>query len=108
MTELAITDNIDKSLDKVFKYIIRDIVDFYYSPINPNECPEFSNQVRNAMNVMAMNLALCFQNLDKVELGVMSSFAISNTFIVHLVCIYSCCLYLICHLDINKLIIIII
>ncbi|RGB24421.1 PXA domain-containing protein [Rhizophagus diaphanus] len=84
MTELAITANIDNSLDKVFKYIIRDIVDFYYSPINPNECPEFSNQVRNAMNVMAMNLSLCFQNLDKVELGVMSSFAISNTFIVHL------------------------
>ncbi|GBC06350.1 hypothetical protein RclHR1_06790004 [Rhizophagus clarus] len=84
MTELAITTNIDKSLDKMFNYITRDIVDFYYSPINPNKCPDFSNQVRNAMNAMAMNLALCFQNLDKVELGIMSSFAISNTFIVHL------------------------
>ncbi|RIA93058.1 PXA domain-containing protein [Glomus cerebriforme] len=84
LTELAITTNIDKTLDKMFKYITRDIVDFYYDPINPNKDPEFSIQVRNAMNVMAMNLALCFQNLDKVELGIMSSFAIANTFIVHL------------------------
>jgi hypothetical protein len=87
LTELAITPKIDKALDKTFKYIIRDIVDFYYDPINPNNDPEFSIHVRDAMNVMAMNLALCFQNLDKVELGIMSSFAVSNTFIVHLVCI---------------------
>ena len=72
---------------KDYKYIIRDIIDFYYDPMNPNKDPEFSIQVGNAMNVMAMNLALCFRNLDKVELGIMSSFAISNTFIVHLVCI---------------------
>ena len=54
--------------------------------MNPNKDTEFSIQVQNAMNAMAMNLALCFQNLDKVELSIMSSFAISNTFIVHLVC----------------------
>ncbi len=85
-TELAITPKIDKALNKVFKYIIRDIIDFYYDPMNPNKDTEFSIQVQNAMNAMAMNLALCFQNLDKVELSIMSSFAISNTFIVHLVC----------------------
>lgn len=87
LTELAITPKIDKALDKAFRYIIRDIIDFYYDPINPSKDPEFSIQVGNAMNVMAMNLALCFRNVDKVELGIMSSFAISNTFIVHLVCI---------------------
>ncbi|CAI2181370.1 15375_t:CDS:2 [Funneliformis geosporum] len=83
-TDLTITPKIDKALNQAFKYITRDIIDFYYDPINPNKDLEFSIQVQNSMNVMAMNLALCFQNLDKVELGIMSSFAISNTFIVHL------------------------
>ncbi|CAG8714787.1 1318_t:CDS:2, partial [Funneliformis caledonium] len=83
-TDLTITPKIDKALNKAFKYITRDIIEFYYDPMNPNKDTEFSIQVQNSMNVMAMNLALCFQNLDKVELGIMSSFAISNTFIVHL------------------------
>ncbi|CAG8615294.1 722_t:CDS:2 [Acaulospora morrowiae] len=84
LLELKITPRIDDSLNKIHSYIIRDIVDFYYDPINPNKDLELSTQVRNAMNAIAMNLATCLQNSDKVELGLMSGFAIANTFIVHL------------------------
>ncbi|CAG8460797.1 9442_t:CDS:2 [Acaulospora colombiana] len=70
-SELKITPRIEESLNQIYDYIIRDIVDFYYDPINPNKDSELSTQVRNAMNVMAMNLATCLQNSDKVELGLM-------------------------------------
>ncbi|CAG8550224.1 5475_t:CDS:2 [Cetraspora pellucida] len=83
-TELSITPQVDEALNKTFDFILRDFVNSFYDPINPNKNPEFSNQVRNAMNIMSMNLALCLQNIDKVEVGIMSSFAIANTFIIHL------------------------
>ncbi|CAG8442638.1 6768_t:CDS:2 [Ambispora gerdemannii] len=83
-TELAISPNIDASLSKLFDLIMRDFVHLYYDPINPNNDTEFTDQVRKSLNSMAMNLSLCFQKLDKVDLGIMSGFAISNTFIVHL------------------------
>ncbi|CAG8537580.1 14669_t:CDS:2 [Racocetra persica] len=83
-TELSITPRVDEALNKTFDFILRDLVNSFYDPINPNKNPEFSNQVRNAMNIMSMNLALCLENIDKVEIGIMSSFAIANTFIIHL------------------------
>ncbi|CAG8513555.1 12979_t:CDS:2 [Cetraspora pellucida] len=83
-TELSITPQVDEALNQTFDFILRDFVNSFYDPINPNKNPEFSNQVRNAMNIMSMNLALCLQNIDKVEVGIMSSFAIANTFIIHL------------------------
>ncbi|CAG8804946.1 3474_t:CDS:2, partial [Gigaspora margarita] len=83
-TELSITPRVDEALNKTFDFVIRDLVNSFYDPINLNKNPEFSNQVRNAMNVMSMNLALCLQNVDKMEVGIMSSFAIANTFIIHL------------------------
>ncbi|RIB11538.1 hypothetical protein C2G38_101517 [Gigaspora rosea] len=86
-TELSITPRVDEALNKTFDFVIRDLVNSFYDPINLNKNTEFSNQVRNAMNVMSMNLALCLQNVDKMEVGIMSSFAIANTFIIHLVCI---------------------
>ncbi|CAG8804701.1 20629_t:CDS:2, partial [Gigaspora rosea] len=83
-TELSITPRVDEALNKTFDFVIRDLVNSFYDPINLNKNTEFSNQVRNAMNVMSMNLALCLQNVDKMEVGIMSSFAIANTFIIHL------------------------
>ncbi|CAG8473418.1 8715_t:CDS:2 [Cetraspora pellucida] len=83
-SELSITPRVDDSLNKAFDFIIRDIVVFYYDQINSSKDSEFHIHVRNAMNVMATNLSLCLQNIDKVELGIMSSFAIANNFIVHL------------------------
>ncbi|KAF0477925.1 PXA domain-containing protein [Gigaspora margarita] len=83
-SELSITPRVDDSLNKAFDFIIRDIVVYYYSQISSNKDSEFQIHVRNAMNVMATNLSLCLQNMDKVELGIMSSFAIANNFIVHL------------------------
>ncbi|CAG8486318.1 10133_t:CDS:2, partial [Scutellospora calospora] len=83
-SELSITPRVDDSLNKAFDFIIRDIVVFYYDQINLGKDSEFHIHVRNAMNVMAMNLSSCLQNADKVELGIMSSFAIANNFIVHL------------------------
>ncbi|CAG8497622.1 16902_t:CDS:2 [Dentiscutata heterogama] len=83
-SELSITPRVDDSLNKAFDFIIRDIIDYYYNQISSNKDSEFQIHVRNAMNVMATNLSLCLQNIDKVELGIMSSFAIANNFIVHL------------------------
>jgi hypothetical protein len=82
---LSISPQIDKVLNKTFDYTIRDIIDFYYEPINSNNEKEISRNVRNSMNSMATNLSLCLQSLDKIELGVMSSYTIANSFIVHLV-----------------------
>ncbi|CAG8454129.1 14634_t:CDS:2 [Ambispora leptoticha] len=83
-TELAINPNIDASLNKLFDLIMRDFVHLYYDPINPNNDTEFTDQVRKSLNSMAMNFALYCQKLDKVDLGIMFGFAVSNTFIVHL------------------------
>ncbi|CAG8735490.1 18310_t:CDS:2 [Dentiscutata erythropus] len=83
-TELSITPQVNEALNKTFDFIIRDLVNSFYDPINPNKNSEFSNQVRNAMNIMSMNLALCLQKIDQMEVGIMSSFAIANTFIIHL------------------------
>ncbi|CAG8785474.1 35868_t:CDS:2, partial [Racocetra persica] len=83
-SELSITPRVDDSLNKAFDFIVRDIVVFYYDQINSNKDSELYIHVRSAMNVMATNLSLCLQNVDKVELGIMSSFAIANNFIVHL------------------------
>ncbi|CAG8575043.1 334_t:CDS:2 [Dentiscutata erythropus] len=83
-SELSITPRVDDSLNKAFDFIIRDIIVYYYNQISSNKDSEFQIHVRNSMNVMATNLSLCLQNIDKVELGIMSSFAIANNFIVHL------------------------
>ncbi|CAJ0832661.1 1131_t:CDS:2 [Entrophospora sp. SA101] len=63
---------------------MRDIIDVYCEPIDENNEKELSKNIRSSMNSMAINLSLCLKNLDKIELGVMSSYTIANSFIVHL------------------------
>lgn len=58
--------------------------------MNPNRDPELSTQVRNAMNHVAMKLSEHLRNSDNVEIGKISCVAIAETFIVHLVCIFTC------------------
>nr|CAG8498546.1 8788_t:CDS:10 [Entrophospora candida] len=84
ITILSISPKIDKVLNKTFDYIMRDIIDVYCEPIDENNEKELSKNIRNSMNSMAINLSLCLKNLDKIELGVMSSYTIANSFIVHL------------------------
>ncbi|CAG8436610.1 9381_t:CDS:2 [Diversispora eburnea] len=84
INELNITPRINESLNKVYSYIIRDIVDYYYDPINPNQDPELSTQVRNSMNAMTINLSEYLRNSDQIEVGKISCVAIAENFIVHL------------------------
>ncbi|CAG8612147.1 6185_t:CDS:2, partial [Racocetra fulgida] len=63
-TELSITPRVDEALNKTFDFILRDLVNSFYDPINPNRNPEFSSQ-REYRKFIATNKSLevyCMQN----------------------------------------------
>ncbi|ORX96402.1 hypothetical protein K493DRAFT_300925 [Basidiobolus meristosporus CBS 931.73] len=81
-SQLAISPQIDSSLKRLFDYIVRDFVHYWFDPLNISGNMEFESNVRNSLSTAASNFS-SYARRDNVDLSLLLIYAIANTTIVH-------------------------
>ncbi|KAK9763742.1 phosphatidylinositol binding [Basidiobolus ranarum] len=82
LVQPVISLQIDSSLNRLFDYIVRDFVRYWFEPLNLSKSPEFESRVRESLSITASNFSL-YARRDNVDLSLLLIYALANTLIVH-------------------------